>query len=311
MRSVFYDDISLSDNELTSLKEIVKESYAAPRIFRSIDGLHESKSAKLCGIYENNSLASFAWHMPRTWIIDGISFVGLSIGVLTTAPSYRNKGYATKLILAIEEIAHQRNMDFLYLAGIPRFYGKQGFKGFASKSKLVFNKTDLPKSEGTIESLTLEYLDVITKMHSDYSTAISSFSCRRLHEWEDLLGPLSSTFLFNDPKVVLNKNRHPIAYFCSTPGNSFTIREFVPHLDSASVITALSSIAHSFEYGASDVVEIFSPASGPVWEVAKNRIGADYMCFLRPNSSNMIKWISKAKSFNDYRCEFILQGDIL
>jgi GNAT superfamily N-acetyltransferase len=311
MRSGFYNDINLSNDELAELKKIVRISHSAPWISQSIDGLHTSQTAKLCGVYANDSLASFAWYMQRTWIDNGISFTGLSIGVVTTAPSHRKRGYAKQLISKIEELARQRDIDFLYLAGIPGFYGKYGFKGFAPKSKLIFNKSDLPKGKGTISHLSKEQLKIIPKMHSAYSSIISLCSVRSIGEWEDLFGPLSSTFLFNQPKVVLNEDDCPIAYFCNTPSNGSMIREFVPLLDSASVIAALAIIANSPEHSNEEKLEIFAPAYGPIWDAATNSIGADFLCFLRPKASNMIKWISTSKSINEFSCGFILQGDML
>ena len=311
MRVEFHDNIELSEFELSDLKEIVKVSHVAPWIYHSIDGLHASQSAKLCGVYANDSLASFAWHMQRTWFINGISFSGLSIGVLTTSPAYRNRGYAKKLILAITNLALHKEIDFLYLAGIPDFYDKFGFKGFAPKSKLVFKMSDLPSGEGTIESLTLGHLKAISEMHSAYSDSISAFLCRTNWQWEDLLGPLSSTFLFSHPKVILNNVGDPIAYFCSTPGDANVIREFVPIQDPQSVINALAIIANSEEHDDHEKLEIFAPAKGPVWDSAANSLGADFLCFLRPKASNMINWLSATKRANDFHCDFILQGDFL
>jgi len=311
MRSGFCDHIELSEVELSDLKEIVKVSHAAPWIYQSIDGLYASPTTTLCGVYANDSLASFAWYLQRTALINGISYSGLSIGVVTTAPAHRNRGYAKKLILAIEDLAYQKRIDFLYLAGIPGFYDKYGFKGFAPKSKLIFRKSGLPKATGTIKPLPIEDLGKISKMHSDYSSTISSSLIRSFNEWEDLLGPLSTTFLFNQPKVVWNNNSCPVAYFCNTPGNASMIREFVPLQDSKSVINALATIANSVEYSDQEQIEIFAPAKGPVWEAAANTLGADFLCYLRPKASNMIKWLSATKLANDFHCDFILQGDIL
>jgi len=311
MRSGFHDHIKLSKVELSYLKEIVKASHAAPWIYQSIDGLHASQTATLCGVYANDSLASFAWYLKRSSIINGISYSGLSIGVVTTAPTQRNHGYAKQLICAIEDLAYQKGIDFLYLAGIPGFYDKYGFKGFAPKSKLVFRKSDLPKATGTIVPLPIEDLKRISIMHADYSSIISSCLIRSFYEWEDLLGPLSTTFLFNQPKLVLNNDGFPIAYFCNTPGKASMIREFVPLQDSESVINALATIADSVEYSDQEQIEIFAPANGPVWEAAATSIGADFLCFLRPKASNMIKWLSATKLADDFQCNFLLQGDIL
>jgi len=110
MRSGFHDHIKLSKVELSYLKEIVKASHAAPWIYQSIDGLHASQTATLCGVYANDSLASFAWYLKRSSIINGISYSGLSIGVVTTAPTQRNHGYAKQLICAIEDLAYQKGI---------------------------------------------------------------------------------------------------------------------------------------------------------------------------------------------------------
>lgn len=311
MKSGFYKNIKLATVELDELKQIVRISHEAPWIYESIEGLHTSKSARLCGIYASDSLASFAWYMQRTWIINGISFRGLSIGIVTTAPDHRCRGFARQLIFAIEELAKQKKIDFIYLAGIPGFYDKYGFRGFAPKSKIVFKKSDLPKSSGTIAHLKVEDWEKISRMHAAYSETVSSKSIRSTHEWNDLLGPLSSTFVFNQPRLVLDENSSPIAYYCSTPGDASLIREFVPLIDSISALKALAIIANSVDQSHQEKVEIFSPASGPVWETAANSIGADFLCFLRPRSSNMIKWVSTTKPPNDIYWSFMLQGDIL
>lgn len=311
MKSGYVDNIRLSNRELETLYEIVKVSHSAPWLRYSINGLHSSQTAKLCGVYANDSLASFAWHMQRTWIVENRSFTGLSIGLVTTIPSKRNLGYAKQLIAGIEDMAYRQNMDFLYLAGIPGFYGKFGFIGIAPKSKLVIRRDDLPKVRGSIRDLTRWDLDVVCKMYNSYSSLIASYSARSAQEWDDLIGPLSTTFLFNQPRIILNDKDSPVAYFCSTPGNSGLIREFVPLPDQVSVITALAIIASHAEYCDQGKIEVFTPSTGPVWDAAAQTIGGDFLCFLRPKSSNMIKWISKFRTMADYRCSFILQGDML
>lgn len=311
MSARFVNDIELSNHELADIKAVVDSSHAAPWISASVDGLQASQTSKLCGVYENDFLASFAWYMQRNWIINDESYAGLSIGLVTTVPSRRNRGHAKALIKGIEDQARQNKIDFLYLAGIPGFYDRLGFTGFAPKSKLVFSKANLPKTAGKILPFEKEHFTLIPKIYAAYATEFSSCSIRKAREWEDLLGPLSSTFLFNQPKIIFNDNDVPICYFCTTPRDTTTIREFIPLIDSDSVITSLSLIAHSSQFYRQKSIEIFAPANGPVWNVAANSVGADFLCFLRPRASNMIKWISSTKELNNFHCNFLLQGDIL
>lgn len=311
MKDGFVDDIKLTSPSLFELKQIIRASHAAQCIYQSIDGLYVSQTAKLCGIYTNNTLASFAWHMKRTWVIDNTVYTGLSIGVVTTVPSLRNRGYAKSLIEELEKLGELKQIDFLYLAGIPGFYFKYGFKGFAPKSKLVFNRSDLPLRKGSISSLTKEHLKTISQMYAAHAKETSAYSSRTDSDWQDLLGPLSSTFLFNNPSVILDHSNNPIAYFCATPNNPRAIREFITLPNPDSAITALSLIAHSAEYSDHERLEIFTPAKGPIWDAAANNIGADFLCFLRPQASNMIKWISSKKAPDDFHSAFIFQGDNL
>lgn len=311
MRDGFYSDISLSEHQLIDLKGIIRESHNAPWISTSIDGLHKSETAKLCGVISNGSLASFAWHMERNWVVNCKSYTGLTLGIVTTVPTRRNSGHATSLLSGIEEYAKLKNIDFLYLAGIPGFYDRYGFRGFAPKSKLIFNRSNLPKRTGTIVTATEEHLDDMQTMYNDYTAAISSYTCRKTCEWRDLLGPLATTFLFNRPRIVLDGTNSPIAYYCSTPDDARTIREFVPNLDSNSVSTALALIADFAGYSQNENIEIFAPARGGVWNTAASSLGGDFLCFLRPRASNMIKWLNSSESCSEFDFSFLLQGDIL
>ena len=311
MREGFICNPNITSADLDEIKKAIRISHVAQWIHSSIDGLNASKTARLCGVFVDDFIVSFAWIMQRNLNIDEKVYKGLSVGVVTTLPNKRNQGYARVLIDGIENEAIQNGFDFLYLAGISNFYGKYGFRGFAPKSKLVFNRSDLPEGNGTVAPLSKEHIPVIAKIYSDYSNEISSSFLRSEHDWEDLVDTLSSTFLFSRPKVVLDGSGRLAGYFCNTPGYERIIREFVPVLDCHSVANTLAVIANYNEVPKAETLEIFTPAKGPIWQAAASKIGADYLCFLRPRASNMIKWISASKTFDEFHCEFILQGDLL
>jgi len=311
MTEGFTIDIKSKYDELDDLKKIVQASHQSPIISASVDGFDAAETIYLCGVRTNGSLVSFAWCMKRHWVINYEIYIGLSIGLVTTDPRHRNSGYARSLIKGIENHARLNQVDFLYLAGIPGFYDKYGYIGFAPKSKFIFSSADLPKRNGRIVDATIYHLPVIQSLYNDYSSTIESFSYRKYSDWQDLFGPLSSTFLFYCPKLVLDQADKPIAYFCSTPNDVKAIREFIPALDSDSVTTALSLIANSPEYAHRDSIEIFAPAKGPIWNIANDRLGADFQCFIRPRSSNMLKWLSSSESRALFSCNFLLQGDLL
>ena len=45
--------------------------------------------------------------------------------------------------------------------------------------------------------------------------------------WDYLFKSLSDTYLFFKPNIILDNNHNRILYFCTTPSDKKTIREFI------------------------------------------------------------------------------------
>lgn len=182
MREGFIYNPNITSADLDEIKKATRTSHIAPWIYSSVDGLNASKTVRFCGVFVDDCIVSFAWIMQRNLNIDGRAYKGLSIGVVTTLPNKRRQGYARVLIDGIENEAIDNGFDFLYLAGISNFYSKYGYRGFAPKSKPVFNRSDLPEGNGTVAPLSESLIPVIAKLYSDYSNEISSFFSRSEHD---------------------------------------------------------------------------------------------------------------------------------
>jgi predicted acetyltransferase len=249
--------------------------------------------------------------MKRGFSVGVHKYTGLSVGMVTTVPHMQRKGCGRRLMESIEEHARNENIDFIYLAGIPGFYEKLGYTGFAPKSKIIFRREDLGIGRGSVISAADKDRDVIKDMYYTYREHASGYSLRSEACWTDLFENLSESFLFFKPMVVLDNDLKPLAYFCSTPGKEGLIREFVTWPDTSCAVKALEIIATNKNYLKEGGLEIFAPAHGPLWLAAAHVIGGDYRCYLRPKSSNMIKWLSNRKRPEELESAFILQGDLL
>lgn len=309
--AVFHPDINLDYSSLKWLEEAVRQAHASKSIYMSVQGFAEAASIKLCGVFIGDNLASFAWYMLRNSCIENDSYLGLSIGLVTTLPEYRRQGLASLLLKCLEDHARSLNCDYLYLAGIPNFYHRLGFTGFAPKSKFLFPTSKLPLAGGRIIEAAPNHLSFIASLYDKCRDASNGLSTRSSDLWSDLLGPLSSTFLFFRPRLILNKDDDVIAYFCTSPGDPSLIREFIPSLEPGSVETALGVIAKVPDFSAAATIEVFAPFRGPVLLEAYRNLEADFCCFLRPRSSNMVKWLSGSALCYANPSIFIYQGDNL
>lgn len=311
MQIEFSSNILADPDLFHSIKKVVGRSHRSKFLHPSIDGLSTATTVQLCGLFVEGELASFSWIMPRTWILGDSEFTGVSIGLVTTFPHFRNKGLASLLLNHIEEYSCNSGMSFLYLQGIPEFYSRLGFSGFAPKCKFIFEKQLLNGNPGNLRPATLADIDLVSELYRNYQASCGGFICRDKQQWADLLGALNSTFLFYQPMLICDAIDTPIAYFCSSPDNPAIIREFVPAMNGHGINDALVTIASLPQFHDRTEIEIFSPFKGPILDYAASTSGADFAAYLRPRASNMIKWLvaTPKNELTDYA--FIFQGDNL
>jgi len=311
MNVEFSNDISLSPSELSDLDKATLSSHN-PSLFRkSVACFERAATTKLCGLYLGSQLAAFAWYMPRTWAINGLEYLGLSIGLFTVIPPFRGNRLGETLLQAMERHARSIDVDFVYLQGIPNYYNRMGYSGFAPKSKFVFKRSSLAGSQGYTRPLRPSDMVPLIKISEIYRNEIGSFAKRSMLDWQDLVGPFSESFMFYHPRAIINERSETIGYYCSSPESSAKIREFVSLPCSDMALSAMSIVASELPCTQEESLEIFAPIIGPVASLAERKIDADFIRFYRPTSSNMIKWL---KSSDHLRCiehSFILQGDNL
>jgi hypothetical protein len=311
MNVEFSSDISLSPSEQSDLDKATLSSHN-PLLFRkSVACFIRAASTKLCGLYLGSQLAAFAWYMPRTWAISGLEYLGLSIGLFTIIHPFRGNRLGEALLQAIEKHAKSTDVDFIYLQGIPNYYNRMGYSGFAPKSKFVFKRSSLAVSQGNTRSLLPCDMASLIKISEIYKNHIGSFARRSMLDWQDLVGPLSESFMFFNPRVIINERTETIGYYCSSPENPGKIREFVSLPCSDMALSAMSIIASELPCTQEDSLEIFAPIIGPIANLAERKIDADFIRFYRPRSSNMIKWLNSSDRLGCLENSFILQGDNL
>ncbi len=233
------------------------------------------------------------------------------MGVVTTVPEFRRMGLATSLLTSLQYLAEDMGAAFIYLQGIPEFYNRLGYQGFASKSKFIFNVGQFKKRQGKLREMTTADIKNISEIFESYTVATSGGCDRSKADWSDLIGSLSSTFLFYKPQVILDIDNSIIGYFCSSPNDIGIIREFVSTDNPDLALKALSIVAEYFAGRGYQQFEIFSPDEGPISALAREILGADFIRYLRPRSSNMVKFFLKPEYLENLRYAFIYQGDNL
>ncbi len=297
--------------KVEELVELIRLSHKNPDFHISVPGLIESKSIRLAALLLDRELVSFAWTMTRSWLVERKVCLGCSIGLVTTKDTFRGNGFASLLLSHIEVAARDEGMKFLYLQGIPDFYTSLGYSGFAWKRKYRFNVNWFPKVSGKLRSASISDIKTIDELYSDYALQSDCPVRRDKRLWKELIGPLSKTFLFYNPRLVLDESSKVLAYFTVAPSDTYSVREFIPVTDPALTERALAIVAAYIGEQGIDNFEIFAPYSGPIHIVSRLSTGADFYSFIRPKASNMIKWLTSSAQPNNIEESFIQQGDNL
>jgi len=283
-------------------------------LYPSVQGLLNSKSIDVAALYENNELRSFAMIMERTWKVKQAELTAFSIGLVTTLLEYRSMGFASRLINELSEYCRDcRGASFIYLQGINGFYTQLGFSGFAHKSKYIFELGALRERKAKAKKAGMEDLSTVSNIYKQYARLLEAHSERDILLWRDLLGSLNKTFLFYEPLLVYDQDDKVCGYFCTSPESGHTIREFVPALGEDCVDVMLSYIKTMNEFSGENYLEIFSYYSfnNPVFNTASRSYGADFCAYIRPNSSNMIKWLRPEFKQDPNAFDFLFQADNL
>ena len=108
--------------------------------------------------------------------------------------------------------------------------------------------------------------------------------------------------------MIIDEEDNPILYFCTTPNENNIIREFITCENHKKLEQSISLIFNDLRFKDIDKLEIFSPRHDALLELAKKK-GADFIEFIRPNSSNMIKILNNNLESEKFNETFLLQGD--
>ncbi len=305
----FWPKLSLSGQDRKVIAQTIKLDHAFRGIYPSLQGFFASKTSSACGIRLDKELVSFAWRMPRKWRIKNLNYHGISIGLVTTIKKFRGQGYAARLMSEIEKDAKKHGVDFLYLQGIEQFYAKMGYVGFASKSKITFERKKFKGASPVVRKLQVRDTKEIKKLFQEYAQSEKGYVCRSGAVWRDLIGPLAQTFLFYNPHVICDGKKTIIGYFCSSPEDEKVIREFACKPSLEAVEKCLLAICHQKQIKKQEHFEIFAPFHGVVADFARVRTGGDFVSFMRPRSSNMIKILNPKIKLENIQKTFVFQGD--
>lgn len=307
----FFSDFSPTPLQWTQLKAAVDEGHINRQFYLSMNGLLAANSIKLAALVSGSEILAFAFYADKKWMCEERTLTGRSLGLITTLKSHRRKGFSRKLIHSITEVSVENDIQFLYLQGIPNFYSKFGFHGFSPKRKFVFNLSTFKPRDCKVAPLVSLYREKVKQIYDDYCSAIGGYVRRSEAEWNDFFLSLSSTFLFYHPRVILDSDGRLIGYFCVSPTDPTQVKElaFIPTKEDA--LLACSALATYVQKLGAPRLEIYAPASGPIYSLCFTSIESDFICYLRPSSSNMMKKLSCKNLPKSFFEAFILQGDNL
>lgn len=306
----FSPNVDLSEGFLSDVRLVLSDSHQESRAW-ALDAFLESATVQVAGLFVDQRLASFLFYMRRDWRYGHHMLVGYSVGLVTTLNDFRGNGFGTELIERFA--AHSRNLglDFIYLVGIPDFYNRLGFKSAGPQCKFIFEVPLANLEQPRIRQACATLVPSIRSLYESFSLTVGSSFVRSDSDWSDLVGPLSKSFLFYDPHVVLNSSNEPAGYFCYLPGVQCEFREVTMGSSLQDTLVTINALMWLARADGRDKVEVFSSYSGPLRVLSTCYYSSQFIASFSPNRGPLVLGLSNRFCLSRYQESFVLQGDNL
>jgi predicted N-acetyltransferase YhbS len=182
---------------------------------------------------------------PRTSRFGPARVPAMTIGPVGTHERYRKKGYATLAMTDACRYMAENGILLAYLQGISDFYHRFGFYPFMAPSRLTIQRKKAEKeaAPATLRSMNRGDLPAVRRLYSRAAGDRICAAARDEKVWQWLTTSGTRTWLFRDPKVILDRRGKICAYFTHSHPRDMALGEIVVKADELSCRSALGALA--------------------------------------------------------------------
>jgi predicted N-acetyltransferase YhbS len=143
---------------------------------------------------------------PRDMRFGPVTVPAVTIGPVGTHDAYRKQGYAAAAMDDASRYMAEHGILIAYLQGIPDFYYRFGYYPYMAPGGVKLERRNAAKEAGEGRLRTMRRKD-LRSVRRLYDAATADRICAAARDgavWDWLLGPGKKTWLFREPKVILD-----------------------------------------------------------------------------------------------------------
>jgi predicted acetyltransferase len=181
---------------------------------------------------------------PRMIRFGPVKVPAMTIGPVGTHDHYRKKGYAAAAMNDASRYMKENGVLLAYLGGIENFYYRFGYYPCLTPSSVKFQRKAARKEAlpGSLRAMTRKDIPAVSELYAEATSDRVCAAARDRKLWQWLLGPGGRSWLFQKPKLILDRRRRLCGYLTLRPRTDFAISEIVVRQDEASCRATLGAL---------------------------------------------------------------------
>lgn len=167
----------------------------------------------------------------------------MTVGPVGTHDRYRKRGFAAAAMNDASQYMKDHGFLVAYLQGIDDFYHRFGYYPYMAPSRITFRRNDAKKEArpGRLRAMGARDLPAVRRLYDEATARRTCSAARDDVVWGWLMGPARRTWLFRQPRLILDARGRLCGYVTANWHKDDTFAEVVVRPEEASIRAALGA----------------------------------------------------------------------
>jgi predicted acetyltransferase len=224
---------------------------------------------------------------PRRVRFGPVTVPAMTVGPVGTHDHYRKQGHAAAAMHDASRYMEQNGVLLGYLRGIRNFYYRFGYYPFMTMSRVTFRCRDArPEARpGKLRVMRKAHIPALQQLFDEVTAGRTFAAVRDRPLWEWLIGPASKSWVFHDPKVILDGRNRLCGYV--VPGRDDN--EFMVRGDDESCRAALGALLGRARRMEEERISVPVPWDDPFAVFLRRNVPAQFQADSEPTGGFLLK----------------------
>lgn len=184
---------------------------------------------------------------PRMIRFGPVRIPAMTVGPVGTDDRHRKRGYGAAAMRDATRHMEENGRLIAYLQGIPDFYHRFGYYPYIASGNVKFDREGARRASntGTLRRMTRRDLPRVSRIYNEATAGRTCAAVRDARLWDWLLSYGGGSWLFGNPRVILDGRARICGYLTGDRQGGISVREIVVRPDEHSCRAALGALVRA------------------------------------------------------------------